>query len=227
MIANRNLILLIIVHRQKFSPRSMSSPKIFFSEPYIVVPESFFMSKSKLVMPVENRKTRLGTMLLEADLISAVQLKVALEDQKRYSNLLLGEILAFRGWIKQETADFFAQEWLKLLAMKTTQPIGYYLKQAALLNEEQVQKILLEQQKIDLRFGEVAILQGLLKQKTIDFFLKHLLEQNHFQFEEIEQRKHTSVPKNKRSVTFSEQEMLQQMKEEVFNDADDTEMQIC
>lgn len=121
---------------------------------------------------------RLGTVLQQADLVSAVQLELALKNQTQYSWLRIGEIIALRGWLKQETIDFFAEQWTILHDQKREQPLGYYLKEAALLDEEQISKILTEQGKLRLRFGEIAVLKGWLKQTTLDFFLKHLFDEH-------------------------------------------------
>jgi hypothetical protein len=50
----------------------------------------------------------IGTILQEADLITPPQLEVALRDQAYYEDMRLGEILALRGWIRQDTADFLS-----------------------------------------------------------------------------------------------------------------------
>ena len=117
---------------------------------------------------------RLGIILLEADLVSVAQIEVALHDQVHSPNLRLGEILAIRGWIKQETADFFAQDWPNLIKQKSRQRLGWYLQQAALLKEKDIKKILDEQRFTGVRFGTVAVLQGILKSTTLDFFLMYL-----------------------------------------------------
>ena len=116
----------------------------------------------------------IGEILQEADLITAPQLEVALRDQNYNSDLRLGEILALRGWIKQDTADFFVQEWFKIINRRVEHPIGFYLKQAGLLEEEDVKKILIEQHKYSLRFGDTAVKQGLVKPNTVNFFLQNL-----------------------------------------------------
>ncbi len=122
---------------------------------------------------------RLGMILLEADLVSVSQIQVALQDQIYRPDLLLGEILATRGWINSETADFFAQDWSYLLQHKQelSKPLGWYLQQAALLKEEDIQLILNEQKSSGIRFGTVAVLQGILKSTTLDFFLMYLFPQ--------------------------------------------------
>jgi hypothetical protein len=78
-----------------------------------------------------------------------------------------------RGWIKAQTADFFAEQWPLLIKQKREHPIGYYLQEAALLNEAQIKAILYEQQKRknQYKFGQIAVQKKWLKQNTIDFLL--------------------------------------------------------
>jgi len=116
----------------------------------------------------------LGEILREADLVTEAQIQVALQDQQ-YSPLPIGEILVVRGWLQQETADFFAESWPRMVRTRDRRPLGYYLQQAYLLEEDQVQLILEEQRKLGVRFGSVAVLKGWLKQKTLDYFLEHLV----------------------------------------------------
>ena len=116
----------------------------------------------------------LGMVLQEAHLVSLPQIELALRDQIYYPYLRLGEILAIRGWIKQETADFFAQDWWTLTKQSTRKPLGYYLQKSALVEEKQIEAILEEQRLTGIRFGSVAVLQGLLNSQTLDFFLNYL-----------------------------------------------------
>ena len=116
----------------------------------------------------------IGEILQEADLISIPQLEVALRDRVYNQDLRLGEILALRGWIKQDTADFFVQEWFKVINRRVEHPIGFYLKQAGLLEEQDVERILSLQHKHSLRFGDTAVKQGLIKSNTVNFFLQNL-----------------------------------------------------
>ncbi len=129
-------------------------------------------------------KTLLGTVLQQAGLVSEDQVKIALIQQKQTgNNLRIGEILAFQGRIDLKTADFFAERWSTVTKEKAQQPIGQYLKQAALLNEQQIQEILNEQQQSKLKFGEMAIVKGWLKPATVSFFVKHLTPQSKSTFE--------------------------------------------
>lgn len=127
-------------------------------------------------------KKPLGTLLRQAALISYPQLEVALKDQQEYPNLLIGEILVLRGWIKKNTVNFFAEDLHTILQQKKQYPIGYYLQQAALLNKRQIELILAIQKNktIAPKFGELAVSQGWLKQNTIDFFLSYLSTNNQF-----------------------------------------------
>lgn len=116
----------------------------------------------------------IGEILQEAGLITSPQLEVALRDQIYYQDMRLGEILALRGWIKQDTADFFVQEWFKLVNQRIEHPIGFYLQKAGLLTKQDIEVILLEQHKYSLRFGDTAVKHGLIKPNTVDFFLENL-----------------------------------------------------
>ena len=128
-----------------------------------------------------NAKKPLGQLLSEAGLISAQQIELALQEQIINSpGTRIGEILASRAWIKQETADFFVEQWSELVQQKQKQPLVYYLRQAALLNEEQISSILEERNKSTkkVRFHHLAIQKGLVKKETIDFFVRNLLAPN-------------------------------------------------
>ena len=116
----------------------------------------------------------LGVVLQQAGLVSEYQVKVALQDQAHWSELRIGEIMALRGWLKPETADFFAEQWPTLVSQKRKQPLGQYLKEAALLDEEQISAILSAQRKTRIRFGTLAALKGWIKQTTINFFVESL-----------------------------------------------------
>ncbi|MGF1482609.1 MAG: hypothetical protein ACFB4I_24560 [Cyanophyceae cyanobacterium] len=115
----------------------------------------------------------LGVVLQQAGLVSATQIEMALTEQRQANQLRLGEILAKHGWIQQETADFFAQRWFALPQRKK-RPLGQYLKEAALLDESQIQAILAEQKQSGQRFGEIAVIKQWLAETTLTFFLKHL-----------------------------------------------------
>ncbi|NJM87475.1 MAG: hypothetical protein HC847_10045 [Hydrococcus sp. RU_2_2] len=128
------------------------------------------MKKSTLKFPPSKP---LGLVLQKAALVSPAQIQVALRDRRQYKDLRIGEILALHGWIKPQTANFFAEQWPLLIEKQWEYPIGYYLKQAALLSDVQVNAIVTEQKQIveRLRFGELTIEKQWLKPDTIDLFL--------------------------------------------------------
>jgi hypothetical protein len=130
------------------------------------------LSRALKSLLIQQRLKPLGKILQEASLVSEPQIQVALHDRILYQDLRLGEILALRGWIEQDTADFFAEEWSDIIIRQQNQhPIGYYLRKAALLDDKQIKIILQEQKQLWVRFGSVAVLKGWLKQETLDFFL--------------------------------------------------------
>lgn len=117
----------------------------------------------------------LGEILIEAGLITASQIEFALQQQSQ-SEKRIGEILAEHNWIKQQTADFFAEQWHSLLHQKEKKPLIYYFRQAGLLDEQQIAKLLREQQQRTkpTRFHRIAVELGYLKQITVDFFLANI-----------------------------------------------------
>ncbi len=58
-------------------------------------------------MPAHRK--RLGGYLVEAGLLTPAQIDVALNDQK-LTGMRFGEILAARGWVKQQTIEYLMQK---------------------------------------------------------------------------------------------------------------------
>ena len=119
----------------------------------------------------------LGELLCEAGLISAQQIEIALQEQINNPQIRIGEIFADKGWIKQETADFFGEKWSVLLHQIEKQPLAYYFQEAGLLDKYQIE-IILQQQKHSqekIRFHRLAVQKGWLSQQTVNFFISHLI----------------------------------------------------
>ncbi len=53
--------------------------------------------------------------------------------------------------------------------------IGGYLMDAALLTEAQVASVLCDQQSTRMRFGEILVQRGWLKEQTIEFFMRNVI----------------------------------------------------
>lgn len=130
----------------------------------------------------------IGVLLHQAGLLHPGQIQVVVMEQSVYEGLKFGEIIVLHGWLKQETIDFFVKEWHSLLMNQPNEPIGYFFTKAHLLTEEQVNQILREQWQTGYRFGAVAVLNGWLKQETVDFFLNHLAPHVSKQSTRIEKR---------------------------------------
>lgn len=54
-------------------------------------------------------RKRLGSYLIEAGLITEAQVSVALNDQQA-TGMKFGEVLATRGWVKQQTVEYLMQK---------------------------------------------------------------------------------------------------------------------
>lgn len=67
------------------------------------------MAKNVVVKP-------LGLVLRKAGLVSAQQIDLALQESSNLPKCNLGEILAIRGLINPQTANFFAETWPRILA---------------------------------------------------------------------------------------------------------------
>jgi hypothetical protein len=124
--------------------------------------------------PLSSQPQRLGSLLQAAGLLSASQLEVALWDQTIYWDLRLGEILNLHGWIEQQTCDFFVTHFLTTQIEPTQHRLGFYLREAALLSNEQILGIVEQQLQSRDKFGDLAVQRGWLQQQTLDFLLKHL-----------------------------------------------------
>ena len=117
----------------------------------------------------------LGKVLEQAGLISDLHIRAALDIQSKNNQVKFGKILVSQGIVKQKTVDFFADQFPKLLQQSETQPLGYYLQEASLINSEQIEILLEEQKQTKLFLGELIIEKGWLTKKTINFFLKYLV----------------------------------------------------
>jgi len=144
----------------------------------------------------------IGEILQDAGLITSPQLEVALRDQAYYQEMRLGEILALRGWIKQDTADFFVQEWFKLVNQRIEHPIGFYLQKAGLLTEQDIKEILSEQNRYSLRFGDTAVKEGLIKPNTVEFFLQNLFPSQLKKAQNINKVQNSSDRITKDDITY-------------------------
>ena len=124
---------------------------------------------------------QLEKTLQEAHLISTKQIELAIEEAKNTGKKNIEEILVYRGWIRQKTLDFFKEKWPILLRQKIRKRIGYYLKEAGLVTQEQIDFVLKKQKektKCWIKFGQLIVIKGWVKSGTIDFFIESVSEQS-------------------------------------------------
>ena len=87
-----------------------------------------------------------------------------LSDPKRLWKRYLVDSLPFFGLALQQKLNLYEYK----------QPIGSLLQQAGLLSQEQIEEILQAQAQSYQRFGDLAVQQGWIKAKTVDFFVEEL-----------------------------------------------------
>ncbi len=152
----------------------------------------------------------LGEVLIEAGLISASQLELALQQQKG-DRRKIGEILASYNWIQQQTANFFVEEWTGLIKQKQKKPLVYYFRHSGLLNEEQISLLLEEQkqQEKPTRFHRLAVERGYIKQLTVDFFLSNIFQIYHSNVFSFAKPYEILTKYNKGEKNFSRTELTQ------------------
>ena len=125
-------------------------------------------------MSEQNNKLPIGLLLQHAGLISDKQLHNALKLQAQYPQMKLGEILVLQEGLRIKTINFFVDRWQDIVDEGQNFPIGYYLTQACLLTEKQVEIILQEQKNNQQKFGQLAVEKRWIEQKTINFFIDNL-----------------------------------------------------
>ena len=120
----------------------------------------------------------MGQVLQDAELLSHDQVRMVLATQaelkqrSRRRSRRFGDLVVEKGWLPPATVDFFAEQYPKLRQAQYTQPLGQYLKAAALMNDDQIRTILTEQDLYGGRFGEIAVTKGWVPKGTIDILLK-------------------------------------------------------
>jgi len=137
----------------------------------------YSLGKQRLIMYMANQRLPkyLGLRLQQAGLISAAQIQIALQDQIQYNHLELEEILSLRGWLKTETIDFFSNQIIKLIKHSQQISLIKCLKQAGLLTEAEIESIVKIQKDTGVVFDSLAVSLGYIKQSTLEFFKKYLV----------------------------------------------------
>lgn len=126
---------------------------------------------------------KIGEILQKAGLLSSEQvgrtLQLQIHHAQEYSTQhncpRFGEIIVQQGWIPKSTVDFFVVQLPQIASDRPQHPIGYYLKSAGFLDDNQINSILTEQAQTGLRFGELAVRKGYIPPETLHFLLQYIL----------------------------------------------------
>ncbi len=115
---------------------------------------------------------RIGELLVEAGLVHETQIQ-EVSGKRRYSQMLLGEILAQRGWVSWETVEFMSllrRSWLPEISDRPA--VGEAIKAAGLITSGQLTEALKRQKRQEAYFGDVLVGQGQIREQTLEFFLR-------------------------------------------------------
>lgn len=158
----------------EWAHRLMSEPQRLWKR-YLIDDLPFFWLILKQRLNLYGYQMPIGQLLQQAGLLSRDRVELILQEQAQESHLRFGDLVARRGWLERQTIDFFVEQFPKLPRAKQKEPLGQYLKQAALLDDIQIRNILnYQQQERGLRFGEIAVLKGWVQPETVEFFIKNL-----------------------------------------------------
>ena len=148
--------------------RLLSEPKRLWKR-YLVESLPFFWLVLQQKLNIYKYKTPLGLTLLQAGLLSQEQLKTISYFRLHNCHQRLEEIVVQKGWLKQETVDFFAKPKM----IRHRKSLGQCCQSAGLLNANQMATIS-EEQKLGLMFEEIVLQKGWLKPQTLLFLLEDL-----------------------------------------------------
>lgn len=119
----------------------------------------------------------LGRYLVEAGLLTPLQLKTALSEQQ-VTGLRLSELIVRKRWLKQQTVEFLMEKLLlheHAVVQSDDKRLGHYLVEAGLLTQAQIEAALSEQKGTGLRLGEVIVRKGWIQEQTVEFLIKQVI----------------------------------------------------
>lgn len=116
----------------------------------------------------------IGFTLQRAGLISPEQLVQVREIQAQSRHVLFGEVLVERGWLSQQTVDFFAERLPKLVNLRDQLPESHYLELSGLVDPDSLALLNQEQRQTNQSLFDLAVHRGVLAETTAEF-LRDLL----------------------------------------------------
>lgn len=119
-------------------------------------------------------KMPIGFTLQRAGLISPEQLVQVREIQAQSRHVLFGEVLVERGWLSQQTVEFFAERLPKLVNLRDQLPESHYLELSGLVDPDSLALLTQEQRQTNLSLFDLAVHRGVLAEATAEF-LRDLL----------------------------------------------------
>ncbi|HEY9832430.1 MAG TPA: WecB/TagA/CpsF family glycosyltransferase [Stenomitos sp.] len=138
---------------------------------------STLKNQNRFLAIVHPDDKHLGRYLVEAGLLTPLQLKTALSEQQ-VTGLRLSELIVRKRWLKQQTVEFLMEKLLihdRAVVQTDDKHLGHYLIEAGLLTQAQVETALAEQKGTGLRLGEVIVQKGWIQEQTVEFLIKQVI----------------------------------------------------
>ena len=128
---------------------------------------------AKVHIQPEKHQLRIGELLLKAGIVTSKEINIASMVQEVYPKEKFGKILVDRGLVKPQTMNFFLQRFPLIHRELHHPPIGHYLQEAGVMDEDRVARVLKLQKKspLPVKFGHMAASAGFVNQLTVDIIL--------------------------------------------------------
>ena len=118
----------------------------------------------------------LSLRLTKAGLVSEEQMEMAIAYLNKYRDLSLERVIFLRGWLSQETLEFFGKGLPKLIERGEKIPLVKILELASILNGEQINKLVKYQEERGKKVSSSLIEMGYIKESTLNFFQNYAIE---------------------------------------------------
>lgn len=161
--------------------RLISEPKRLWKR-YLVDSMPFFIYTIRHYFNIYHRhpilelqSLPLGEILLRAGLLSSSELNLVLDIQKEKKyQVKIGEIITDLGLLSSETINFFTDSLPRIIHLKEVLPLGYYLQQAHLISEKEINLLIEKQKNANPRklIGQLIIENNDISQQTINWFIE-------------------------------------------------------
>lgn len=177
LLGNPAFVLLLALAKFYASPLEVEDTSLVRQPKNRPNSSSTLKNQNRFLAIVHPDDKNLGGYLVEAGLLTPLQLKTALSEQQ-VNGLRLSELIVRKRWLKQQTVEFLIEKLLireQVVVETDDKRLGHYLVEAGLLTQAQVEIALYEQKGTGLRLGELIVRKGWIKEQTIEFLIRDVI----------------------------------------------------